>query len=355
MNPSRMAWLLGLIVVIAPGAQSLRADSPASILAEPGKVAIAELPLGAIKPTGWLKAQLRIQAEGLSGHLDEFWPDIKNSSWIGGRAEGWERTPYWLDGIVPLAYLLDDAQLKAKAQRYIDYILDHQQPDGWLGPIGDSGGHKPYDVWPLFVLFKAFTQYEEATHDPRIVPALLRCSKKIDEVVTKEPLYEWAYFRGADLVVSLHWLHAKTGDASLLPLIAKINQQSYDWRKHSRTFTKYQAKQTQFGLDNHGVNTGMGLKFGVMRSLTSRDPKDATSLDQNAGHARPVSRPGGGSVQLRRAPRRPEPVARHRALHRGRGDVLARTRRKLSSPTPSSATGSKNLPSTPSPRPSRKT
>ena len=35
------------------------------------------LPLGAIRPQGWLLNQLRIQADGLSGHLDEFWPDIK--------------------------------------------------------------------------------------------------------------------------------------------------------------------------------------------------------------------------------------------------------------------------------------
>ena len=51
-------------------------------------------PLEAIKPRGWLAEQLRIQADGLSGHLDEFWPDIKDSAWIGGQAEGWERMPY---------------------------------------------------------------------------------------------------------------------------------------------------------------------------------------------------------------------------------------------------------------------
>ena len=74
------------------------------------------LPLGSIRPAGWLKDQLRIQADGLSGHLDEFWPDIKNSAWFGGTAEGWERVPYWLDGLVPLAFLTDDPVLKAKVR-----------------------------------------------------------------------------------------------------------------------------------------------------------------------------------------------------------------------------------------------
>ena len=56
-----------------------------------------------IKPEGWLRRQLEIQAEGSSGHLDLIWPDIRDSKWIGGDEDGWERVPYWLDGFIPLA------------------------------------------------------------------------------------------------------------------------------------------------------------------------------------------------------------------------------------------------------------
>ena len=46
-----------------------------------------------IHPTGWLKQQLEIEARGLAGHLDTMWPDVRDSAWIGGSREGWERVP----------------------------------------------------------------------------------------------------------------------------------------------------------------------------------------------------------------------------------------------------------------------
>ena len=37
-----------------------------------------------IKPRGWMRRQLEIQAAGLAGNLDKIWPDVADSSWIGG-------------------------------------------------------------------------------------------------------------------------------------------------------------------------------------------------------------------------------------------------------------------------------
>jgi hypothetical protein len=231
------------------------------------------LPLGSVRPSGWLKNQLRIQAGGLSGHLDEFWPDIKQSAWIGGKAEGWERVPYWLDGVVPLAYLLDDDVLKGKVKRYVDYILDHQQADGWLGPVGD-GKHPAYDPWPLFVLFKALTQYHEATGDPRVIPAMRRCVRRVDEVITRSPLTSWGKFRTADLIVSLDWLYEKTCDPWLLELAAKVHRQGFDWRGLYARFPFTGRTQGKFELDTHGVNTAMALKNPGLWYRHSSDEAD---------------------------------------------------------------------------------
>jgi uncharacterized protein len=257
--------------LLAPFLASMAAAAePAKGLAEP---AYRPLLLGRIKPAGWLKGQLRIQADGLSGHLDEFWPDIKDSVWIGGKAEGWERAPYWLDGVVPLAFLLDDEALKGKVKRYIDYILEHQHADGWLGPVSD-GKHPAYDPWPLFVLFKALTQYQEATGDPRVVPAIQKALKKIDAVIAEKPLSSWAKFRAADLLVSVDWLYDRTKDPWLLDFAARVHGQAFDWRGEYEHFRFTGPTRGKFELDTHGVNTGMALKAPGVWSRQSRDPAD---------------------------------------------------------------------------------
>jgi hypothetical protein len=49
-------------------------------------------------------------AAGLTGHLDERYPAVvgPRNGWLGGDGDGWERGPYWIDGLLPLAYLLQD-------------------------------------------------------------------------------------------------------------------------------------------------------------------------------------------------------------------------------------------------------
>ena len=46
----------------------------------------AELPLGAIQPKGWLLEQLKGMAKGMTGHLDELYPEVvgDRNGWLGG-------------------------------------------------------------------------------------------------------------------------------------------------------------------------------------------------------------------------------------------------------------------------------
>ena len=120
-----------------------------------------------IKPTGWLYNQLKIQAEGLSGNLDKIWPDVRDSAWIGGEREGWERVPYWLDGFIPLAYLLDDEDMINKEKKYIYGIIDRQADDGWICPCSEDERSK-YDTWAVLLITKVLTVYYNCSNDENI-------------------------------------------------------------------------------------------------------------------------------------------------------------------------------------------
>lgn len=242
-------------------------------------LALEPLPLGSITAEGWLQRQLRIQANGLSGNLEKFWPDIKDSGWIGGAAEGWERAPYWLDGMVPLAWGLNDAVLKADVKRWMDYILDHQHEDGWLGPR-KSKGYRDLDPWPQFVILKALRQYQEVSGDPRVVPAMLKNARCIEAVLKETPLFDWGKYRWMDLVITVHWLYEKTGESWLLDVADLAHKQGFDWRGHFANF-KYPQKMKAEAciLDTHVVNNAMAVKAPGAWYRQSRDAGDAQALD----------------------------------------------------------------------------
>ncbi len=189
------------------------------------------LPLGSVRPAGWLRRQMEIQANGLGGHLDETWADVgRNSGWLGGTGESWERGPYFLDGLIPLAYLLNDDALKAKAQRYVDWTLTHQTANGMIGPATND------DWWPRMVMLKALCQYEEATGDPRVIPVLSRYLSHQLQSLPQRPLRDWGKFRWQDNALTAIWLYNRTGDPKLIDLVRLLHKQGFDWQANFADF-----------------------------------------------------------------------------------------------------------------------
>lgn len=294
MRTILLCCLLLAFAVAQPGDAGAAAPPPAATPApaavwnraplQPGTLGL--LPLGSVQPRGWLQRQLRIQADGLTGHLDEFWPDVgPNSGWLGGTGESWERGPYFLDGLLPLAYLLDDPRLKAKAQKWIEWTLTHQSPEGWIGPL------KNKDWWPNMVMLKALTQYQEATGDPRVIPLMQRYFAHHLAQGAQRPLHEWASYRWADELVSVLWLYNRTGNPKLLELARLLQSQGIDWKRH---FTQFEfpdkTSPEKLGMKEqstvvsdramraHGVNNAMALKTSAVWSLVSGDRSDRQSI-----------------------------------------------------------------------------
>ena len=226
-----------------------------------------ELPLGAIRPGGWLREQLVLQAAGLTGHLDEFWPDVgPDSAWLGGEGEDWERGPYWLDGLVPLAHLLMDRRLQAKADRWVDAIILSQGPDGQFGPRSNE------DWWPRMVALKALIQHAEATGDPRVVPFMSRYARYQLAKLPERSLVGWAQARGAENLLIVQWLYERTGEGFLPDLAALIAAQTLDWG-HRLAYAPNRHRAAVFDPFTHVVNVAMGLKSPAMQYLFDRSPE----------------------------------------------------------------------------------
>ena len=225
-----------------------------------------------VKPKGWLLRQLQIQANGLSGHLDEFWLDIKESKWIGGDREAWERVPYWLDGFVPLAWLLDDEHLKQRAKRYIDGILERQCEDGWICPC-EKKERAAYDVWAALLICKALMVYYDCSRDERIPDAVARALRQLNLHLEHHSLFNWGAARWYEGLIPLYRLMRIRGREDWMEeLIVKLSVQG----THYPTLYKnwyYKQPKNRWDLLTHVVNQAMMLKSDALLACAQgRDP-----------------------------------------------------------------------------------
>ena len=190
-----------------------------------------ELELTKIKPQGWLLNQLRIQADGITSDLPECWDEVsEKSAWLGGKGEAWELGPYYMDGLVPLAYVLSDGKLLDKAGLWVKAVLDSQQADGDFGP------QRTKDWWPRCVALKALMSYYEATNDAQVITFMRRFFKYMYNTLDENPPRYWAAARAFEYIVPIEFVYKKTGDEFLLDLVEKIKGFSYDWTSYFENF-----------------------------------------------------------------------------------------------------------------------
>ena len=212
-----------------------------------------------IKPQGWTLDQLKIQAQGLAGQLDRVWPDVRDSMWIGGAREGWERVPYWLDGFIPLAYLLDDEDMKARAKRYVDKIIESQKADGWICPNGDTPIEK-YDNWAIILISKTLTVYYDCSADERVPAVVYRVLKNFYDLLStgRIHLFAWGEHRWFETFIALDRLREWFGEEKWMGELARILlEQGTDYEKLTELWKRPLNKWTQ---DTHIVNIMMMLK-----------------------------------------------------------------------------------------------
>ena len=242
-----------------------------------------------IKPQGWLRSQLEIQAKGLSGNLHKIWPDIRDSAWIGGNREGWERVPYWLDGFIPLAYLLENDEMIATVKKYIDAIIGMQQPDGWICPCEKEKRAK-YDTWAIQLICKTLKVYYDCSGDGRIPQVIYRVMKNYYELLKSGEikLFGWGRYRWFESFVSLNFLYEKYNEDWIRDLAKIIKEQGYDYDSVTE---KWKKPSHKWQMSTHIVNMTMMLKAEAVshdllgKEYTDNAEKLRTILDKYNGTA----------------------------------------------------------------------
>lgn len=251
-----------------------------------------ELPLGAIKAQGWLREMLLRQKAGSSGRLDELYPRVmsKRNGWLGGDGDQWERGPYWIDGLLPLAYLLNDPELIAKTKPWVEWAINSQQPNGYFGPRTDypqeAGVQRDncQDWWPKMVMLKVLKQYYSATNDQRVIKLMTNYFKYQLAELPKHPLDHWTFwarYRGGDNLMVVYWLYNQTGDAFLLNLANLIHKQTFDYTNGFLT-TNMLSQPGSI----HCVNLAQGMKEPLIYYQQHPEQKYVQATDKGLADLR---------------------------------------------------------------------
>lgn len=232
-----------------------------------------KLPVGAIKPDGWVKEYLYRQRDGLTGRLTEIsgWLDKKENAWLSTNGEGkygWEEVPYWLKGYISLSYLLEDKQMQDEVQVWIEGAMKSQQENGYFGPWIEKNGNP--DLWGNMIMLWCLQTYYEYTADNRVIDLMTNYfSWQLNYPEEKFLKDRWDSARAGDNLLSVYWLYNITGDQWLLALAEKIQRNTADWCMDSN-LPRW-----------HNVDIAQGFREPATRWLQTKDSVDLRAAYHN--------------------------------------------------------------------------
>ncbi|EKG16373.1 hypothetical protein MPH_06404 [Macrophomina phaseolina MS6] len=247
-------------------------------------------PLGSIKPNGWMQHQLRLCGHSLGGHLFHFYRFIKHSTWLGGTWEYSplnEAAPYWYNYIVPLAFSLDFSEsvdlvqdLREQAACFLEYTLEHQSPDGWLGP---ESTRQTRGIWARCLLLQGLMNHAIAdpTKRQKIIASILKFVRLVEAMLKND--YEgylpkegdefdkqwFGVARAHELSTTLQWLFDEPEAAEHREIIWSVMEMLWEGsRLAERDWTVFfsegnfprgpSEKQSSPQNFQHGVNLAQG-------------------------------------------------------------------------------------------------
>lgn len=235
---------------------------------------LTKLPLGSVRPKNWLKRQLELMVNGMTGRLMELSSFLQpENGWFGGNKPGWEEQPYWFRGFHDLAVLTGNKRLLDESRRWIEAVFRSQDDDGYFGAkynkcIVGKNGQEVCDLWPHMIMLDAMISHYGHTRDQQIIPMMKRffqfCRELPEEMFIPAPkkgFGDWKpfiqYRRAGDMLPHIYWLYNHTEETWLLDLATR--------------FYKHIKPPTDEWLDHHVVHFTQRFRYPGNYYIQSKD------------------------------------------------------------------------------------
>ena len=303
--PGKTIFITTILFLISTGGFSKEMETQKEIYvnscAPLAPTCFSQLPINDIHTESWLKEQMVCMLNGMTGNLDSLYPEVcgQRNGWLGGDGDTWERGPYWIDGLLPLAYILEDEKMISKVKKWVKYTLNSQRDDGYIGPrpwkekpSNESGLQKEpaEDWWPRMVMCKILQSYYLATKDQRVIDCLTRYFHYQLNTLPEKPIgkwSKWAKVRAGDNLLIVLWLYNITKDPKLIELGNLISEQMFDYTEmfldgQALSGGAYESDEERFHynwidkpgyeFETHVVNLAQGMKQPIVQYQLDKDP-----------------------------------------------------------------------------------
>ena len=149
------------------------------------------------------------------------------------------------------------------------------------------------DLWSQALALKMLVGYHHATADERVPGCVERALRGLDRHIDRHPLSLWGQYRWFEFLVSIWWLHERTGERWLIDLAMRLRAQGFDWQGYFRQWPRTSPNEKgRWSFDGHVVNNAMALKEGALWWRLTGDDADRyaarhmmAALDRHHGMA----------------------------------------------------------------------
>ena len=187
------------------------------------------LPLGSIKPDGWLKEEIVKYTNNYISSVNVNWDKLnENSAWLGGKGDASKYGLEYMLGIVRLAFQTDNEALKLKSKLWAESIMQTADSNGNFGKQNDTD-------WLGKIYALAFlAAYYDAVKDQKVIDFVMKFLKYQYNFIDMIPPTINAMASLCVEIEALNYFYEVTEKEFLLEAKCKLQRYTYDFKSFFR-------------------------------------------------------------------------------------------------------------------------